>query len=588
MLADLLHSVERSLIPHSMLCCHIGAEESAEFVQHENAHVYDVVLTRREGRQRIGLELDIVADRQIIPVFGVIRGDLADEWNRRQTDPSMVIKSGDVIVNVNGVFGKTDNMMQAMRDFSEENVTLKLVRIDEDVEDHVYVQCGGVQSKVMYGENDALMSVQTKGMTSHSLETAGSKGTKGPAKTKNLNRMASLIKEEEEYEQLMKSKTMAEATRDAYWRAGLCDEAKHELQAPWTPVYSKSQERFYFFHPVTEETSWRKPTVSHVEVGNGKRPGTITGMWTYEEGTFVVERVNDVLVYSEEAHGIFGLVEEDAGTLFVELKTTMNDSDRCPEPLKVAHNRGMLAGRPIGFLKLERKGEILLTSFRKSPQVAWGEEQVSKHITRSCKRENHGSIIGTWSYHEGTYSVFRRKQDGLLMYEETCYRIFGLLKEEEDGWFSGRIATLKMDDEDGNLVPEHVGEIRLQRRGRQVFTQFRATPTDGWEQEVGATKECKSVEGSWKYAEGSFTISFKHGFLTYEDAAHGTFGILTWDSSGWYEADVFIRELLEQSAYSDDRSRVGKIRVQRRGAYLVTNFRKSELSPWDPDILSYG
>lgn len=596
MLADLTHSVERTLREHHMICCYAGIDETAEYVQdHEDAHVFDVVLTRREGKQRIGLELDIVPERQVIPVFGVIRGDLADEWNRRQQDSDMVIKHGDVIVNVNGVFGKTDLMMQAMRDLSEENVSLKLVRIEGEVDDHVYVQCGAVSSKVIHGASDALMDMQTRGMTSESVtamkkiqSSRSSNRNSISSQTKDLGRAQSVMEEEDEYAQMTSALDEMQVTKDAYWRAGLCDEAKKELLAPWTPVFSKSQERFYYFHPVTEETSWRKPTVSHVEVGSGKRLGTIVGMWTYEHGTFAIQRINDALVYTEEAHGIFGLIEEDNGTLFVVLLTPMNDDERCPEPNKVAANRGHLEGRPLGFMKLESKGDVLVTRFRKSKEVEWGPDQISNSIVRSCKRENHASIVGTWSYHEGTYSVFRRKQDGMLMYEETCYRIFGLLKEDESGWFMGRLATLKMNDEDGKLLPEHVGEIRIQRRGRQAFSQFRATPTDPWEAEVASTKECKSVEGSWKFAEGSFTISFKHGFLTYEDAAHGTFGILTWDSSGWFEADLFIKEIINEQDYSDDQSRVGKIRVQRRGAYLVTNFRKSELSPWDPDILSYG
>jgi len=552
MVEELLSSVESALQYHIMLCCSATNLGLADTVVDGEIFVFEAVLVRK-GMKKLGLELDVVADRQVIPIHKVGPG-CAEDWNKKQQDKLLTIKPGDMIVAVNNTMAKAETLMDHIKDPSSEVLRLKIARPTEDqiVDDGVYAQCAH-EAKVRNASIDVMSRVASAG-----------------------------VQMEDDNDDMNLFTDDAEEYNDQYSKALKLDYALRELPEPWTAVFSTSQNKYYYFNPDTEETTWRKPFGVHGAMRQGI--GSIIGTWSYESGNFTVDRVRDVLVYFEEAHGVYGLIEERKNELIVEMLAHASDLERLPKQIEVCNCRGFIAGKPMGQLRFQRKGECLVTHYRKETSAPWGEEHSSHHITRASAKEDTNSAVGTWTYPQGTYSVARRKQDGMYLYEETCYRIYGLFADE-DGWVVGKIYTLRTTD-DGKLTYELVGHMRLQRRGRKVASQFRVKEEDTWENESFAVREARSIAGEWKSASGSFKITVSNGFWSYEEANNDLFGVLVADSSGWFEADLFYRN--DDPNASIDDLRAGKMRVQRRGEYLVTNHRRKAADPWEADVLAYG
>merc|ERR1712085_155170 len=158
----------------------------------------------------------------------------------------------------------------------------------------------------------------------------------------------------------------------------------------------------------------------------------------------------------------------------------------------------------MGF---QRKGECLVTHYRKETSAPWGEEHSSHHITRASAKEDTNSVVGTWTYPQGTYSVARRKQDGLYLYEETCYRIYGRFADE-DGWVVGKIYTLRTTDDEKS---RRSSESKRRIRGRtNPLASGKPDPSQGSGSRRAAPSRsaCRTASGATRRRTMTFLVSW--------------------------------------------------------------------------------
>merc|ERR1719210_1308522 len=108
------------------ICCE--EIESKPFLEgHDDfprVHVFSINLHKANGA-RLGLDLDFVKGREVLPVRA-ITGHLVEEWNRNY--PESKVRSGDQIVEVNGLRGRSDLLMKAL--MSNDFLRITLVRAE--------------------------------------------------------------------------------------------------------------------------------------------------------------------------------------------------------------------------------------------------------------------------------------------------------------------------------------------------------------------------------------------------------------------------------------------------------------------------
>jgi len=105
-------------------CCE---DESGLKDAHEppRVHVFTVKV-HKNGGTRLGLDLDFVKGREVLPVRAVT-GHLIEEWNRDH--PENKVQSGDRIVEVNGIRGRSDLLMKALM-VKDDLLKITLVRAE--------------------------------------------------------------------------------------------------------------------------------------------------------------------------------------------------------------------------------------------------------------------------------------------------------------------------------------------------------------------------------------------------------------------------------------------------------------------------
>ncbi|CAK9071320.1 unnamed protein product [Durusdinium trenchii] len=86
----------------------------------EAERVYQVTLNKVDG-QKLGLDVDYMAERKLLPIMHVT-GGVAEEWNRR--NPQKKMCSGDSILEVNGVKGDVVEMLEKCKADQILNMTL--------------------------------------------------------------------------------------------------------------------------------------------------------------------------------------------------------------------------------------------------------------------------------------------------------------------------------------------------------------------------------------------------------------------------------------------------------------------------------
>lgn len=359
--------------------------------------------------------------------------------------------------------------------------------------------------------------------------------------------------------------------QQAVKRAVLLEEASTELPEEWQPMFSRTQGKYYFMNSRTHATVWKKPPPDPNQVEGS---GSVLGRWTYAEGTYVVTKEEGELRYREPAFGVFGVFEERDGWLQADLMRF------CPAPRNPA---GGITGTGryeyIGTLRLVRRDEgepRVVSNFKRSGQ----DWEASVIAVRGGDEE--ANIVGTWSYPNGSYTV--RRKDNFLLYEEAQYGVFGLLQEVPGGWWQAELHTNRGRNDEHE---EGLGFIRLKRKGADLISQFRTMEANDWEKKETLAKRVKdaAICGTWQYPEGSYVVSQRGGLSVYEEPSCGISGVLTEGSSGWYEGVLKVK-LTGEKAKADPRGErsIGKIRLQRRGAVMVSRFQNISSQEWERDI----
>lgn len=120
----------------------------------EADRIYHVVLEKAEG-QKLGLDVDYMAERKLLPIMHVT-GGVADAWNR--SNPEKKMNSGDSILEVNGVKGDVVEMLEKCK--ADNVLKLTLCRaltyeyLVEDLERFIrQKQCGPILIRLSF--NDA-------------------------------------------------------------------------------------------------------------------------------------------------------------------------------------------------------------------------------------------------------------------------------------------------------------------------------------------------------------------------------------------------------------------------------------------------
>jgi len=549
-----------------MFCCGIANhEQGVDYVDEQKPFVFEIVIDRRRDK-RLGLDLDLVSERKILPVRSIISKQLVEDWNVMHVEePNMRVRPGDRIVSVHGMGGRADDMMKALRDCSKASTTIRLVRWPNDahdVEDQDVLDAGETHRCHREKAAQAGFNFMVAGLAiaSGSMMSFGG--------SPRSNAIKGSMEEQRVYDLASYEKGSAESARKAL----LIDESRRELPAPWLAIWSKSQQKYYYFNPTTQESEWRKPLPNPDNEGEEESNGSIVGSWMYPDGAYTISKHGNELRYSEDAHGIHGIVHEQDGWLVVDLRLVRGQGEE-----------GVLdQAESIGRLRFLAMGQAVISNFQRAGSQVWEEDVVASKAMRMERPEGPSSLVGTWSYHNGTYSV-SRKEDRLL-YEESCYGIYGWLEEVEEGWM---FAELRALGHHPGEPAETVGFIRLKRHGPHIVSNYKGPDDVDWEHESFATKEVGSVEGEWVYPGGAYTITNKQGFLLYEEALVGIYGVLQQEASGWLEADLLTAAQDGGGRNEEhDEKKVGKIRLQRRSNTLVSNFRANEVAPWERDIVA--
>jgi len=88
----------------------------------EEERLYEVILVKSAG-QKLGLDVDYMAERKVLPIMHVT-GGVAEEWNRR--NPVKKMKSGDCILEVNGITGNVTEILEKCK--ADSTLKMKICR----------------------------------------------------------------------------------------------------------------------------------------------------------------------------------------------------------------------------------------------------------------------------------------------------------------------------------------------------------------------------------------------------------------------------------------------------------------------------
>ncbi|CAE7199486.1 osm1 [Symbiodinium sp. CCMP2592] len=117
----------------------------------EQERIYQVTLSKSPG-QKLGLDVDYMAERKILPIMHVT-GGIAEEWNKKY--PDRKLNSGDSILEVNGISGDVVEMLERCK--ADDTLKMKLCRcltyehLVEDLEKLVRrKECGPIMVRLSW------------------------------------------------------------------------------------------------------------------------------------------------------------------------------------------------------------------------------------------------------------------------------------------------------------------------------------------------------------------------------------------------------------------------------------------------------
>lgn len=118
-----LHSTEAVQVSDGgAMIISAGAGAAGEVVGVAEQGIYKVILDKGKG-MKLGLDVDYMAERLVLPIMQ-ITGGLAEDWNTH--NPTMHIKKGDSITEVNGISGNVAVMLDKCK--SEQVLHFTLAR----------------------------------------------------------------------------------------------------------------------------------------------------------------------------------------------------------------------------------------------------------------------------------------------------------------------------------------------------------------------------------------------------------------------------------------------------------------------------
>jgi len=248
-----------------------NAEKLDQKLIDSSAHVFEVLLTIQKDF-KLGLDLEFVAERKVLPVKAVT-GHSAMAWNR--ANAGRAIRQGDRIVDVGGVRGRADQMLKAFGRASEGPLKLGFVRLASEgpaatgiYDDEAHVEafqawCSAAAnrrpspaasqpSQPAWPSQPAEAALQPSPLASLPATPASSLAAPSPlvessaaaTPPSSLAAPSPLV---------VSAAPQEEETR------GSPEEASHDLPAPWTTVWSSSRQKYYFYNPMTEVSTWTRP-----------------------------------------------------------------------------------------------------------------------------------------------------------------------------------------------------------------------------------------------------------------------------------------------------------------------------------------
>jgi len=184
----------------------------------DDQRVFTVRLRGTMGK--LGLDLEYLPERSVIPIR-YVKGSAAGDWNA--ANPDYAIRAGDRIVAVDSVKGHAEAMKDALasRDVAELKVTIVRLASQLDPQDEAFVDAF---VNLPCSDPDQSRMQSPRVLTSGSIQAAPQSSTPPD-------------------------------------QEALLQEAQSNIAPPWQPVWSKSQSKYYFYNPHTNQSVWVKPTL---------------------------------------------------------------------------------------------------------------------------------------------------------------------------------------------------------------------------------------------------------------------------------------------------------------------------------------
>jgi len=324
-----------------------GQEDLVKPVEPKDEGFVFVARLRRGAGEKLGLDLEYVSQRRVIPIKAVT-GHAAKEWNR--TQPELAIRSGDVIVSVGEASEDAEQMRSALAYPPSGEQEIWIARLSanrrwcED-EDFVSVfrrhrQCDGQ----LVPKAERTTSMESMSIAASMAEEARLENQQTPSIPNDVK----------------------------------LQEAQTNLPEPWRAVWSNSQKRVYFHNHHTGENVWVSPQkvqksssgafIARIDFDIDSEVGT----WKYPEGMYCIYKQNGRLMYEETQFGLIGeMTDEEHGCFMCNLRDTKSNREK---------GDFRSQGDCIGILRLKRNADIMVSSFRLDEGAEWEQEILALRV----------------------------------------------------------------------------------------------------------------------------------------------------------------------------------------------------------------
>lgn len=292
--------------------------------------IFQIAINKTEG-EKLGLDLEYLPERAILPVRSVLAGHLVATWNL--ANPTLAVRPGDRVVDINGARGLAATMVQVLGDPESKVVTITFVR--------------------PAAEGEYLTDEE---VCCHFVTHSQTFGAKQKAADFSLGKAGLLAPSQ---------------------LGSRLNEALHELPGVWPPVWSEACKQYIHYkssrtkpedEPRAEPHSPSSPSSPSGCGGAGARAlrkglqvsfdnnnGFAAGTWKHVAGTYTVSRNQDQYVYEDHAMQVHAFLEEVDGRL---------EGDLHRGGAVLVHSgaaRRKNKEQCIGSIRLQRRGACLVS-----------------------------------------------------------------------------------------------------------------------------------------------------------------------------------------------------------------------------------